>query len=169
MVSLDQGDKYCSGCASILEVKEANGTMRPVCPSCGKIVYYDPKVAAVTIIARDGKVLLVRRANEPGYGLWSVPGGYVDRGEVVEKAAAREVFEETGLRVVIDHLIGLFSEEGRTVIVAAFSGLEQGGQLKAGSEALDVGFFELDSLPPLAFPGDARMLESWVNARDKSP
>ncbi|CAI7996959.1 ADP-ribose pyrophosphatase [Geodia barretti] len=143
--------------------------MRPVCPSCGKIVYYDPKVAAVTIIARDGKVLLVRRANEPGYGLWSVPGGYVDRGEVVEKAAAREVFEETGLRVVIDHLIGLFSEEGRTVIVAAFSGLEQGGQLKAGSEALDVGFFGLDSLPPLAFPGDARMLESWVNARDKSP
>ena len=169
MVSLDQGDKYCSGCASILGVKEVSGTLRPVCPSCGKIVYYDPKVAAVTIVAREGKVLLVRRANEPGYGLWSVPGGYVDRGEVVEEAAAREVFEETGLKVVIDQLIGLFSEAGRTVIVAAFSGLEQGSQLKAGSEALDVGFFELDSLPPMAFPGDARMLESWLNARERAP
>ncbi|GIS82124.1 MAG: hypothetical protein CM1200mP15_07560 [Dehalococcoidia bacterium] len=42
---------------------------------------------------------MVKRGNEPGYGLWSLPGGYVDRGEIVEEAAAREVFEEPGLNM----------------------------------------------------------------------
>ena len=156
-------DKYCAGCASRLELREENGTTRPVCPACGRVVYYDPKVAAVTILARQQEVLLVRRANQPGYGLWSVPGGYVDRGEVVEEAAKREVLEETGLVVDVDGLVGLFSEEGRPVIVAAFNGIERGGQLISGPETLEVGFFALDSLPPMAFPGDAGILQAWAS------
>jgi ADP-ribose pyrophosphatase YjhB (NUDIX family) len=159
---MQQGDKYCPGCATPLEVRENNGAMRPVCPACGRVVYYDPKVAAVTIISRDGKVLLVRRANQPGYGLWSIPGGYVDRGEVVEAAAAREVQEETGLEVAIDRLLGLYSEAGRPVIVAAFVGVEDGGELKPGPEALDLGFFALDNLPDMAFDGDWRILQDWL-------
>ena len=156
-------DKYCAGCASRLELREENGATRPVCPACGRVVYYDPKVAAVTILVRQQEVLLVRRANQPGYGLWSVPGGYVDRGEVVEEAAKREVLEETGLIVDVDGLVGLFSEEGRPVIVAAFNGIERGGQLVSGPETLEVGFFALDSLPPMAFPGDAGILQTWAN------
>ena len=162
---MEQRDKFCSGCATELELKESNGVVRPVCPACGRVVYYDPKVAAVTLISRDEKVLLVRRANLPGYGLWSVPGGYVDRGEVVEEAAAREVLEETGLKVKIHGLIGLFSEAGRPVIVAAFSGTETGGKLSPGPEALDAGFFALDDLPPMAFPGDANILQQWSKDR----
>ena len=158
-------DKYCASCGNTLEIKETNGAMRPVCPSCGRVVYYDPKVAAVTIIVRDGKVLLIRRAGDPGCGLWSVPGGYVDRGEVVEEAAAREVLEETGLMVNIDGLVGLFSEAGHPVIVAAFSGKECGGKLEAGPEAQEVGFFGVESLPPLAFSGDSKILESWLKQR----
>ncbi len=160
---MQQGDKFCSVCATVLEARQNNGAMRPVCPNCGRVVYYDPKVAAVTIISRNGRVLLVRRANQPGYGLWSVPGGYVDRGEVVEVAAAREVLEETGLEVEITGLVGVFSEAGKPVIVAAFSGMESGGKLAPGSEALDVGFFDLDDLPAMAFPGDSRILQSWAN------
>ena len=160
---MQQGDKFCSSCAAALEVRENDGAVRPVCPSCGRVVYYDPKVAAVTIISRDGKVLLVRRANQPGYGLWSVPGGYVDRGEVVEEAAVREVREETGLEVKIDRLLGLYSEAGKPVIVAAFAGHELGGELKPGSEALDAGFFAPDDLPTMAFPGDSRILQGWLD------
>ena len=167
MTSNPSGDNYCSGCASPLEIRPVQDRHRPVCPACGRVVYYDPKVAAVTIVSRKEKVLLVRRANQPGYGLWSVPGGYVDRGEVVEEAAAREVQEETGLEVQIGGLIGLFSEAGRPVIVAAFKGVECGGLLQAGSEALDVGFFALTGLPPMAFPGDARILEEWANGRSE--
>ena len=103
-------DKFCPSCAAALEAKDVAGRQRPVCPRCGRVVYYDPKVAAASIIEREGKVLMVRRAIQPGYGLWSIPGGYVDRGEVVEVAAVREVWEETGLKVEIQRMVGLFSE-----------------------------------------------------------
>ena len=155
-------DKFCPGCGFPLERTETSGKVRPVCSKCRRIIYYDPKVAAVVVVARAGRILMVRRANQPGYGLWSVPGGYVDRGEVVEAAAAREVREETGLEVAIGGLLGLFSQAGNPVIVAAFAGVETGGLLRAGPETLAVDFFPLDALPPLAFPRDAQMLNLWA-------
>ena len=137
------------------------GIVRPVCPQCGRVVYYDPKVAATAVVERAGLVLMLRRAVQTGYGLWSLPGGYVDRGEVVEEAAAREVREETGLHVQIGELMGLFSEEGHPVVVAAYAAIETGGKLEAGPEALELGFYPLDGLPPLAFPRDRLILARW--------
>jgi ADP-ribose pyrophosphatase YjhB (NUDIX family) len=125
------------------------------------VVFYDPKVAAVCVIARDGRVLMIRRGTDLGYGLWSLPGGFVDRGEVVESAAAREAWEETGLQVAVDALIGLFSLSGDPVIVAAYTGHETGGTLAPGPEALETGFFALDSLPELAFVRDTEILARW--------
>jgi 8-oxo-dGTP diphosphatase len=64
------------------------------CPACDFVQYLDPKVAVGTIIrADDGRLVLVRRAIEPGYGLWVFPGGYVDRGEHIVEAAVREARE----------------------------------------------------------------------------
>jgi 8-oxo-dGTP diphosphatase len=163
------GDKFCPGCATELAVREVHGQERPVCPNCRRVIYYDPKVAVTSLVQRDGKVLLVRRGNEPGYGLWSMPGGYVDRGEVVEEAAAREVLEETGLEVAVEGLIGLFSQAGQPVMVAAFSAREVGGVLSAGEEALEAEFFPLDDLPPLAFPGDRRIIARWLDTAPDSP
>ncbi len=164
---MQQGDKFCASCGSLLEPRPASGRIRPVCSECGRVVFYDPKVVAVTIVEREGKALMVRRASAPGYGLWSVPGGYVDRGEVVEQAAAREVQEETGLLVRIERLVGLFSVAGNPVIVAAFVGVEIGGRLQAGPEALAADFFDPDFLPSLAFPRDSRMLSQWRANRGK--
>lgn len=162
------GDRYCSNCGSTLELRSMEGKDRPVCSNCGRVVYYDPKVSTVCLVARDGKVLFIKRGNEPGYGLWSLPGGYVDRGEVVEKAAAREVFEETGLEVEVGRLLGVFSEEGRPVILVAYEARENGGTLAPGSEALELGFFAPDALPPIAFPRDTHLLELWEQGRAPS-
>ena len=159
-------DRYCAGCGSTLEMKSLEGTVRPVCPQCSRVVYYDPKVAATAVVERSGLVLMLRRAVETGYGLWSLPGGYVDRGEVVEEAAAREVLEETGLQVKINGLVGLFSEEGHPVVVAAYAAEETGGKLEAGPEALELGFYPLDALPTLAFPRDRLILARWQSLRD---
>ncbi len=161
-------DKYCSGCGIPLELRSLEGRDRPVCPQCGRVVYYDPKVAATAVVERAGLVLMLRRAVETGYGLWSLPGGYVDRGEVVEEAAAREVREETGLQVEISGLVGLFSEEGHPVVVAAYAAVETGGKLEAGSEALELGFYPLDGLPALAFPRDRLILARWRSLKDGS-
>ena len=149
----------------MLEFREVADRQRPVCPACGRVVYHDPKVAATCIVERDHKVLMIKRGIQPGIGLWSMPGGYVDRGEVVEEAAVREVHEETGLEVEVDHLVGLFSERGHPVIVAAFAAREVGGVLKAGLEALNVGFFPPGDLPPLAFPRDLSILARWKGPR----
>ena len=160
---MTQDDKYCPSCAATLETKEVFGHKRPVCPECGRVIFYDPKVAVICIVPRDGEVLMIRRATDLGYGLWGLPGGYVDRGEVVERAAAREVWEETGLEVEPGELIGLFSESGDPVMVAVYAARETGGALKAGPEALEVGFFDTGDLPELAFPRDREVLARWIN------
>jgi len=95
-----------------------------------------------------------------------MPGGYVDRGEVVEQAAVREVWEETGLKIKIEHLIGLFSEQGHPVMVAAFATREVGGVLAAGDEALEVGFFPINRLPEMAFPRDQLILARWQTLKN---
>jgi ADP-ribose pyrophosphatase YjhB (NUDIX family) len=158
---MEYEERFCSGCGTPLEVREVEGRERPVCPRCGRVVYHNPKLVAVAVIARDGKVLLVRRATEPGQGLWSIPGGYVDRGEVVEEAAAREAQEETGLEVRIERLLGLYSRPGHPIVVAAYTARVVSGTPRPGPEVLEVGFFPPDGLPPVAFPNELRILEEW--------
>ncbi len=159
-------DVYCSRCSGILEAKNIEGVNRPVCVSCGKIIYHDPKVSAVAVVERDGKVLMVQRALEPGTGLWSLPGGYVDRGEVVERAVEREVAEETSLEIEATDVLAVSSEPGNQVILVSYDSRFIGGELKPGPEATDASFFDLADLPPLAFPRDRQILETWKSRRD---
>ncbi len=139
-------------------MRKVEGVVRPVCSQCGRIVYYDPKVATAMILVRDDRVLLVRRGTEPGLGLWSLPGGYVDRGEVVEEAAVREVWEETGLRTKTADLVGVFSESGSPVVLVVYAGEILGGELTARDEVLEVEFFAVETLPPLAFERDREII-----------
>ena len=159
-------DKYCPRCAAPLKVRDVQGRDRPACSSCGRVVYHDPKVTAVTVVERDGRILMVKRGLEPGIGLWSLPGGYVDRGEPVEVAAEREVLEETGLEVDVTGLVGVFSQEGHPVILVTYDSRINGGRTRAGPEVLEVGFFPPEDLPPLAFPRDRDILETWKKVRD---
>lgn len=158
---MNQDDRFCPSCADTLVVRKAHGAERPVCDSCGRVIFYDPKLAAATVVESGGRVLFVRRLTQPGYGLWSLPGGYVDRGEVVEQAAAREVREETGLHVEIAGLVGLFSESGHPVVVAAYHCRSMQGDAAPGPEVSQLGYFAPDSLPPLAFDRDREILRAW--------
>ena len=56
-----------------------------------------PRVGVGAIVIKDGRVLLVKRGIEPSKGLWAIPGGSVELGETLQKAAEREIMEETGL------------------------------------------------------------------------
>ena len=136
-------DKFCPRCSAPLELRNIEGKDRPVCPQCSRIVYHDPKVTASAVVERGRKVRMVRRGVEPGLGLWSLPGGYVDRGEVVERAAEREVLEETGLKVAVTGLVGVFSEPGDPVILVTYDSRIEGGLLKPGSEVQEVDFFSV--------------------------
>ena len=111
---------------------------RLVCSSCGFVFYLDPKVAVGTIIrVADSRLVLVRRAIEPGYGLWVFPGGYVDRGEEITSAAIREAREEAGLDVRLDGLINIYSYPGRPLIIVVYAASVVGGDLCTDEECLE--------------------------------
>ena len=134
---------------------------RPACRRGHFTWYPDPKVAVGVLAARDGALLLVRRNHEPAYGRWAFPSGFVDAGEVIEQAAAREVFEETGVTVRLDALLGVYSEPGEPVVFIAYAGTIVDGEPVAGDEAFEVAFFAPDALPELPFPHDARVVAAW--------
>lgn len=94
-----------------MELREESGRMRPVCPRCGYVHYFAPQVAAVAIVTRaeDEKFLLVQRGEDPGKGLWGLPGGFVEMGETVHDALRREILEETGYEIEIREMIGVWS------------------------------------------------------------
>src|SRR5437763_3832772 len=96
------------------------------------------RVACAGAVIRDrpGRILLVLRANEPGRGLWSLPGGRVEPGEAEDAAVAREVLEETGLLVSVESLVGRVSI-GRYDI-ADYACTVTGGTLAAATDADDV-------------------------------
>lgn len=172
-MTLPHDFKFCHRCATPLVLAHMGGHHRPRCPACGLVVYLDPKVVAAAVVALDGRVLLVQRNMEPGIGLWALPAGHVDRGEVVEDAVRREVLEETGLRVSAGSLVGLYSEAGQQVILAAFDVNLLGGVPKPDEvEVRDVRFFPLDELPALAFPRDRVVIQDWRRlraSRQRSP
>ena len=152
---------FCQRCGHRLAEKTIEDRVRPFCPSCGFVVFLDPKIAAVVLIPSDRKLVLVRRGIEPAMGRWSFPSGYVDRGEVIEDGAIREVSEETGLEVELDGFVGLYSSAGSPVVLAVYTASVVGGELEPGSEIQEVAFFPVDELPPLPFPHDYQILRDW--------
>ena len=106
-----------------------------------------PKWPSGTIIAdADDRIVLVRRAIEPGYGKWVFPGGYVDRGEQLAEAALREAREECGLEVRLDGLVDIYSYAGRTPIIIVYAAALVGGTLAVDDEGLEARWFAADEM-----------------------
>ena len=111
----------------------------------------------------EGKILMVRRGpNATRSGLWSIPAGFIDYGEEIRAAAARELLEETGLVAEIGDVVfaaSNFHDPAKLTVGIWFSGTVTGGTLEAGDDADAVGWFDLDDLPPLAFDTDAAFID----------
>jgi ADP-ribose pyrophosphatase YjhB (NUDIX family) len=165
--------RFCPVCAARLELRglKAGDPERLACPACGYVHYVDPKVAVGTIVAGAAeRVLLLRRAIEPGYGKWVFPGGYVDRGEIVERAALREAREECGLEVRLGGLVGIYSYAGRTPIVIVYSAaaVEAGAPAACtDEESLEARWFAPADIPwaDLAFPSTQDALRDYLEGR----
>jgi len=115
----------------------------------------NPSLTVDIIITIDGGVVLIKRGNEPFEGMWAIPGGFVEYGETVEGAARREAREETGLKVELEELVGVYSEpdrdpRGHTVSIV-FSARKVDGILEAGTDASYVKVFNEVPWNKLAF------------------
>lgn len=154
--------KFCPRCGAPVDHAERFGRIRAVCPQCGWVHFADPKVAAAVLVERDGRVLLVRRVNEPYRGLWTLPAGFVDAGEDPAEAAARECLEETGLRVrvtgVVEVAPGREHPRGADFILV-YAAEVVDGSLVPADDADAADWFPRDSLPPLAFRATRVVLE----------
>jgi ADP-ribose pyrophosphatase YjhB (NUDIX family) len=146
---------YCPRCATPLVTRPVGDKPRRTCPDCDYIYFTDPKVGVGVFVVDDGKVLLVRRRMNPEKGKWSIPAGFLDRGEDPKETAVREALEETNLRVEIENLVDVYynptaSGPGASIFILYQARL-LGGELQAGDDADDAAFFCLDELPELAF------------------
>ncbi len=113
-----------------------------------------PLLTVDAVIMYEGKLVLIKRKNHPYKDIFALPGGFVDIGETVEQAVIREAKEETGLDIDIIKLIGVYSDpkrdpRGHTVSICFLA--KGKGNLNAGSDANDIGLFDINNLPDLAF------------------
>lgn len=164
--------RFCPLCAGAL----GRGPVPPdqreqsVCGACGFVFYLNPKVVAGTIPEQDGRILLTRRSINPGRGLWTFPGGFVDFGESVTDAAMRETLEETGLKVELTGLHNVYSYPGAPVIIV-YRASVVGGALTPCAENDLLEWVRPDDIPweVLAFPSTRDALREWVAARGQMP
>ncbi len=167
--------RYCPQCATPLVREMRFDQMRPVCPRCGFVHFQDPKVAVIGLVTHRGRVLLVRRAVDPGKGQWSLPGGYMDAGEMPHQALERELQEEVNLEVQVQELLGIYPlidyTGERVGIVLAFRAHPRGStQLHQGTDDVDAaGWFGPQELPTaLAFQSTRELLREWAQGAPMS-
>jgi len=162
---------FCNQCGAnvILRVPDGDTLPRYVCQHCATIHYQNPKIVTGCIPVWQDQVLLCKRAIEPGYGLWTLPAGFMENGETSMAGAAREALEEA--HAVIDdmQLYGLFNLPHIDQIYMMFRGNLRDGSATPGQESLDVALYYEQDIPwqQLAFPVVAESLKLFFSDRQQ--
>lgn len=162
MDSLRHAYPFCPRCRAPMEFRREGGEVRPLCPSCGFVQYLNPSPATAVVLRRGEEVCLVRRKFPPKAGHWTFPAGFLEYDEDVRAGAVREALEETGLVVRItglrDVLTGVLPPD-RPVLLTVFDAEVTGGELRAGDDAAEAGWFHPRELPgPIAFSTHRKVL-----------
>ncbi|MGE0544547.1 MAG: NUDIX domain-containing protein [Dehalococcoidia bacterium] len=160
--------RFCNRCGAGLEARyhPPDGCSRLLCVGCGHVQYRNPIVVGAAIVEREGEVLLLRRARPPQAGAWVFPGGFVELGETVAGAAARECVEETGIEPHIATLLGVYDRPGPGVVIVVFRATVASGTARPGVEASEIRWFGPEDIPwaELAFDTTEAALHDWFNA-----
>ena len=163
---------FCPRCATRLEIRPIGHELRPVCPSCHFVHFRDPKVAVIALITWNQQVLLSLRGVEPQKGKWSIPGGYMDAGEMPEAALRREMREEMALElgeVNFHSFLPMANGRGIVLVFTATPASRRCEALPAYDDVSEVRWFGRDRLPPpeeLAFDTTPHLLEIWRLGRE---
>ncbi len=162
---------YCTQCGSKVKKAIPNGDdrERDVCTECGYVQYFNPRLVVGTIPTWNDEILMVKRAIEPCYGKWTLPGGYLENGESVLQGALRETQEEANARIDSLTSFGLFNLTQINQIYYMFYGELTDTDFSAGSESLEACLVKEEDVPwdEIAFKVIRVTLERFFEDRRK--
>jgi len=160
--------EFCSNCSGKNDFGDIDGNKRFHCSACKTIHYENPKPTATLICPRGNEILLVKRAAEPGKGLWGLPGGFMELGETPEICAKRELKEETALTGKFIRLLGTCSHYksifGDILLLGIEMRIIDWTGMKPGDDASEARLFVLNQMPPLAFHCHNKIFEMYINS-----
>jgi ADP-ribose pyrophosphatase YjhB (NUDIX family) len=160
---------FCSNCGSSVEFKIPAGDHLPrhVCSRCGTVHYKNPLLVLGCVPEWRGKILLCRRAIEPRLGFWTVPAGFMENGETLQAAAARECYEEAVAKVDIGSLLAVVSVTGANQVHVMFRAKLLQPEFAPGPESLEVRLYDEAEIPwgELAFPSGEFTLHKYFEDR----
>jgi ADP-ribose pyrophosphatase YjhB (NUDIX family) len=148
--------KFCSQCGQPVELRVPDGDHLPryVCPACNTIHYQNPKLVVGCVAVHAGRILLCKRAIEPRLGYWTVPAGFMELGETLQAAAARESLEEALATVEIGGLLAIVNVVHAHQVHVMFRARLARPEFGAGHESLEAGLYLPPQIPwaQIAFP-----------------
>jgi 8-oxo-dGTP diphosphatase len=164
---------YCVNCGLPLEPRTVEGRELEACAACGFVLWHDPKVVTMVVVEDErGDVIVGRRSIEPGYGMWCLPGGYVNDDEHPADSARRECREEIGADVEITGLLGVYhilKRDAPSMVGIGYRARLRPGEVPvAGSEMLEVAGFPGDRVPQLAFTSHQQAMSDWMRAGEQT-
>lgn len=141
--------KFCSTCGQSVSLTIPRGDHLPryVCNGCGEIHYQNPRLIAGCVPEHQGKILLCRRAIEPRMGFWTIPAGFMENGESLQTAAARESMEEALANVAIGSPVAIVHVLHAHQVHVMFRARLLDLNFRAGIESLEVGLFDEAEIP----------------------
>ena len=164
-LTLGDEPRFCPACGLRVEPRllEADHRPRLVCPD-GHVTWRNPRIVVGTLPVEAHRVFLARRAIDPGIGLWTYPGGFLEVGEAAQEGARRETEEETELQVEVGGLIGVYSRPHAGVVTVIYEATVVGGRPAPAAETTEVRGFGPDEIPwdELAFTTVESALRDWV-------
>ncbi len=160
---------FCNNCGSrvALRVPPGDNLARHVCDSCGRVHYQNPRLVVGCVPERDGRILICRRAIEPRRGYWTIPAGFMENGETLQQAAARESQEEALAEVEIGSLLAVVHVLHAEQVHVFFRAHLTNANVGPGPESLEVELITPDEIPwdEIAFPSTEFTLRRYLEDR----
>jgi ADP-ribose pyrophosphatase YjhB (NUDIX family) len=158
--------KFCSQCGGAVQLRipEGDNLPRHVCDACGAIHYVNPRLVVGCVPEHEGRILLCRRAIEPRRGYWTVPAGFMENGETLQEAAARESREEALAEVSIGSLLTVVHVLHAEQVHVFFRATLPSARYAAGAESLEVALVTPQDIPwtDIAFPSTDYTLRRYL-------
>ncbi len=152
-----------------VHIPEGDDRERRVCDHCGFVDYENPRIIVGSVAIWEDRVLLCRRAIEPRRGYWTLPAGFMEKGETPAAGARREAWEEARARLETDQLLGVYSVAHIGHVQMIYRARLLSDAIAPGPESQEVGLFRFDELPrDLAFPSVTWALRHYLETRDQT-